>query len=455
MANLIYSSLCENANVFNGYVGWGQQSLDNIGSWCADYFSPAVDPLGGGNKGLHFVVDGREQGCADEADGWKHRAEVFPLDGSGNKVVIVPGFTYWYGYRLYIPSATQQSCYVALRQQGHNISHHSLKYRDHVLYLSGGNTSNDIRLRILFRVNYASQRSSSDINIAGAFDRWITIVVAYRTSLSANGRCAVWVDGTSRVDVSGHQTVSAVGSGYTKLGMYWGPTFPPEPSDRQCLFHMYLDDYKIARALNSEPDSNGYDLVNPGTSTPTLVAPTIDPPGGDFYPTQIVSLSSVEVPDEMHYRTDGVDPTIADAAYSVTGPFTLSASADVRAIAVKSGYNNSGVAQETFTLVSSSTLLPPIIDPPGGEFFPTEEISFSSPASPDQYYYTLDGSTPTTGSTPYNATPFTIDQTTTVKVIAVKSGWTTSSPAEALFIRLDEDPEPLAPTKPTGLIFID
>lgn len=49
-------------------------------------------------------------------------------------------------------------------------------------------------------------------------------------------------------------------------------------------------------------------------------------------------------------------------------------------------------------------------------------------------YYTLDGSTPTTSSTAYNA-PFTITATTTVKAIALENGKNPSEVAEATFIK--------------------
>ncbi len=49
-------------------------------------------------------------------------------------------------------------------------------------------------------------------------------------------------------------------------------------------------------------------------------------------------------------------------------------------------------------------------------------------------YYTTDGSTPTTSSTPYTGGTFTVQPGTTVKAIAAKTGFSTSAVAAAIFI---------------------
>ena len=92
-----------------------------------------------------------------------------------------------------------------------------------------------------------------------------------------------------------------------------------------------------------------------------------------------------------------------------------------------------GTVEFALSVSTGDELATPSIIPDGGNFYPSVEVSFSSPDNPDEFYYTLDGSTPTTGSTAYNDTPFTLTATTTVKVLAVKSGWTDSPIATATF----------------------
>ena len=77
----------------------------------------------------------------------------------------------------------------------------------------------------------------------------------------------------------------------------------------------------------------------------------------------------------------------------------------------------------------------PTITPNGGNFGGSQEVTLSHDDA-DAIYYTLDGSTPTTSSTPYSS-PFTITAfgTTIVKAIAVKNG-VSSSAAEATFTNI-------------------
>lgn len=75
----------------------------------------------------------------------------------------------------------------------------------------------------------------------------------------------------------------------------------------------------------------------------------------------------------------------------------------------------------------------PTISPAGGEFVTSQTVTLSH-ADADAIYYTTDGNDPTTSSTQYTA-PFTINETTTVKAIAVKNN-TPSSVASATFTKL-------------------
>ncbi len=94
-----------------------------------------------------------------------------------------------------------------------------------------------------------------------------------------------------------------------------------------------------------ENGSNGSSGSNSGTSeTPSIAAPVISG-NTPFAETTTVSMSG---PDgaEIHYTTDGSNPTAESQLYSE--PFTLSASANVKAIAIKDG-NSSQVSTKDFT----------------------------------------------------------------------------------------------------------
>ena len=96
---------------------------------------------------------------------------------------------------------------------------------------------------------------------------------------------------------------------------------------------------------NGSNGSSGSNGSNSGTSeTPSIAAPVISG-NTPFAESTTVSMSG---PDgaEIHYTTDGSNPTAESQLYSE--PFTLSASANVKAIAIKDG-NSSQVSTKEFS----------------------------------------------------------------------------------------------------------
>ncbi|MCL2032798.1 MAG: YDG domain-containing protein [Methanomassiliicoccaceae archaeon] len=99
-------------------------------------------------------------------------------------------------------------------------------------------------------------------------------------------------------------------------------------------------------------DKPGYNASGAVSSTVTLPlfqvkTPTASPNGGTFAATQNVSLSCATAGADIYYTLDGSVPTIGSTLY--TGAFTLSATATVKAFAVKTGMTDSAVITMTFT----------------------------------------------------------------------------------------------------------
>ena len=79
----------------------------------------------------------------------------------------------------------------------------------------------------------------------------------------------------------------------------------------------------------------------------TVAAPTLEPDGGTFSGSTSVTMGSTTPGADIYYTTDGSTPTTSSNKY--TSAITLSATTTVKAIAVRSGMNNSTVTSKTFT----------------------------------------------------------------------------------------------------------
>ncbi len=85
--------------------------------------------------------------------------------------------------------------------------------------------------------------------------------------------------------------------------------------------------------------------------TAAAVAPAVTPPGGQFDKPIVVRLASITTDASIYYTTDGSTPTTSSALY--TGPFVISATFTLKAIAVSSGLSNSRVTSSIFTVPST------------------------------------------------------------------------------------------------------
>lgn len=152
-----------------------------------------------------------------------------------------------------------------------------------------------------------------------------------------------------------------------------------------------VKDKCIAPAFEIEPDASG----NTATVSITTTTPT---------------------PVSIYYTLDGTTPTTSSTQY--TAPFTVNNGQTVKAFAVKEDYYDSNVSGVTFTATKVAT--PTITMDQNG-------VTFSCATTGVSFYYTTDGTEPTTSLTPWNGSPITsLTDGTTIKVIAAKSGMLSS-----------------------------
>jgi hypothetical protein len=170
-------------------------------------------------------------------------------------------------------------------------------------------------------------------------------------------------------------------------------------------------------SLNSAVVTNTYTLAATASASPT---------GGTFNNDQSVTLSTTTTGATVRYTTDGGTPTCSSTQYST--PLSVTSTTTIKSIACKENYGNS-VRTDTYTLQAAT----PTDTPGAGSYATAQSVSLSTGTTSATICYTVDGSTPTasagacTGSSQTYSSAFNVGQTTTVKAIAAKNGYTSSS----------------------------
>jgi hypothetical protein len=148
--------------------------------------------------------------------------------------------------------------------------------------------------------------------------------------------------------------------------------------------------------------------VNPATTA----APVFSPAAGTFTSVQTVTITSVTSGASIRYTTDGSTPTeTVGTPYS--GPVNIGSTTTVKAIAYETSFIDSAVTSGTYTIPLST----PVFAPLAGTYTAAQSVSITSTGATN-IYYTTDGSTPTTTSTPYTAA-VTVSNNTVLKAIGV------------------------------------
>ncbi len=146
----------------------------------------------------------------------------------------------------------------------------------------------------------------------------------------------------------------------------------------------------------------------------------------DVNGNEVTFNSSSEPNVTYYYTTDGTTPTNTHGtAWTRTNPVVPikpENDVDIKVIALKTGLGPSDVATQHFNRVQIPT---PEIQIAG------DRVWFLCGEPGVTFYYTTDGSTPTTSSTKWNGDEITnIADNSTIKVYAVKKGYQDSKPAE-------------------------
>ena len=142
--------------------------------------------------------------------------------------------------------------------------------------------------------------------------------------------------------------------------------------------------YVRVKATDTALASDNQTLTVAGYVAPGQVAaPTFDPPAGTYSAAQNVTISCLTDGATIHYTTDGTEPTESSPTYSA--PISVSATATIKAIAVKSGMTNSEISTAAYKIsITPATYAATVNNGTGdGNYAPgtTITITADAPAS--------------------------------------------------------------------------
>ena len=83
---------------------------------------------------------------------------------------------------------------------------------------------------------------------------------------------------------------------------------------------------------------------------PTAATPKFSVAAGTYTTKQVVTLSDATAGAKIYYTTDGSGPSTSSLCYS--GPISVSSTLTIEAIAVASGYTNSGLARADYVITA-------------------------------------------------------------------------------------------------------
>lgn len=130
----------------------------------------------------------------------------------------------------------------------------------------------------------------------------------------------------------------------------------------------------------------------------------------------------------VYYTTDGTVPTTQSLKAGDT--LMIDSNATVKAIAILPGWNSSNVVTASYKFKVAT----PTLSFRTGNYDTTQILSITDSATGTDIRYTVNGSTPTCGSTKYNADSLLkLDSNVTIKAVGCKTGWDSSDVAVGNF----------------------
>jgi alpha-tubulin suppressor-like RCC1 family protein len=174
--------------------------------------------------------------------------------------------------------------------------------------------------------------------------------------------------------------------------------------------------------------------VSSGTFTilGTVAFPVMSPDPQSYVDSVVVTISTATPGATIRYTTDGSTPGITNG-YLYAGPFTVSRTTNLRAIAYRSGWSDSPVAAGRYLI--TGTVAKPVFDLSPGTYTSERTVAITTPTPWTVIRYTTDGTPPssTWGTQYFGPIALPPDSTTNIRAIAFRESWTDSEVASGTF----------------------
>jgi hypothetical protein len=154
------------------------------------------------------------------------------------------------------------------------------------------------------------------------------------------------------------------------------------------------------------------------------------PPAGTYQTVQNIILNEITTPAgaTLRYTLDGSEPTESSPAYIAPIPLPLNSTTTISVKAFLANWIPSVTVTATYVITGQIVFNTPVFSPEPGIYQTPQSVYVAGTIPADATVrYTLDGSEPTSSSTPYmDSITMSWNTNTTLKVKAFKTGWISS-----------------------------
>lgn len=192
---------------------------------------------------------------------------------------------------------------------------------------------------------------------------------------------------------------------------------------------VYADCEKVMNLVD-EPEGV-FDLYAVWGDKP-VETPVITPPDGTAFNTRLclISIETTSEAVDIYYTTNGRTPRATESC-RYTGPFYINSTTTIKAFVAR-GTKQSGLVSAVIT--KDDRVRDPVISPEDGTVFKKIPctVLITCPTDESDIYYTLDGTDPIVGMSNIYKGPLELYETTTIKAIAYRDGYSSGIVAATL-----------------------